>query len=31
MPSEKLTRILLADSPFTKDQIAVMDEVAGWD
>ena len=31
MPSEKLTRILKAKSPFSPAQIAVMSEVEGWD
>jgi NAD-dependent DNA ligase len=31
MPSEKLTRILKAKSPFSPEQIAVMPESDGWD
>lgn len=31
MPSEKLTRILKAKSPFSSEEIAAMSEVAGWD
>lgn len=31
MPSEKLSRILRAKSPFTHDQISAMSEVEGWD
>ncbi len=30
MPSEKLTRILLADSPFSSDEITAMSEADGW-
>jgi NAD-dependent DNA ligase len=30
MPSEKLTRILMAKSPFTHEQIASMSEREGW-
>jgi NAD-dependent DNA ligase len=30
MPSEKLTRILLSKSPFSKEQIALMTEAEGW-
>ena len=30
MPSEKLTRILLAKSPFSSDEIAAMSEADGW-
>ena len=31
MPSEKLTRILKAKSPFSPEQIAAMSETEGWD
>ena len=31
MPSEKLTRILKAKSPFSSEEIAAMSEDAGWD
>jgi DNA ligase (NAD+) len=31
MPSEKLTRILWAKSPFTPEQIASMSNAEGWD
>lgn len=31
MPSEKLTRILKAKSPFSAEEIAATSEVAGWD
>ena len=31
MPGEKLTRILKAKSPFSREEIAAMSEVAGWD
>jgi hypothetical protein len=30
MPSEKLTRILQAKSPFSAEQIKAMTEVDGW-
>ena len=30
MPSEKLTRILLAKSPFSSDEITAMSEADGW-
>ena len=30
MPSEKLTRILLAKSPFSSDEIAAISEADGW-
>lgn len=30
MPSEKLTRILRAKSPFSADEIAAMSEAEGW-
>jgi NAD-dependent DNA ligase len=30
MPSEKLTRILLAKSPFPSDEITAMSEADGW-
>ena len=31
MPSDKLTRILKAKSPFSPERIALMSEVEGWD
>ena len=31
MPSEKLTRILKAKSPFSSEEIAAMSDDAGWD